>query len=162
MRGAVVGALLSIRVATAPSPTSRPRFVRVGNFVRTYFAESYQTFVAACQKQFSHHADTFPAGGLPLAARVEIIGSRPKTTKLSSPRGDVDNHVKGVLDAATKSGLWSDDGRVECLIATKRWASPDEEEGVLLEVGELTEDALEELRGYSAPVKNKARKRKED
>lgn len=160
LRGAVLGALLTVRVATTPSPTSRPRFARVGNFVRTYFAENYQTFVAGCMKQFAHHADAFPIGGAPLVCRVDIIGTRPKTSKLSSPRGDVDNYAKGALDAATKAGLWSDDGRLECLIVTKRWAGPGETEGVVLEVGELTDGALKELRGYAETPKAAPKQRK--
>ena len=159
LRGAVIGTLLTCRVATAPSPTSRPRFARIGNFVRTYFAENYQTYVADCMKRMAEHAETFPIGGRPLVARFDVIGARPKTTKLSSPRGDVDNYVKGALDAATKAGLWSDDGRIETLIVTKRWAKPGEEPGVLLTVGEMNDEALEEV--YEQPrAKPKATRKK--
>jgi len=157
LRGAVLGSLLTCRVATAPSPTSRPRFARIGNFVRTYFAENYQTYVADCQRAFAVHADSYPIGGHPLVCRVDVIGERPKTTKLSSPRGDVDNYVKGALDAATKAGLWSDDGRIETLIVTKRWAKPGEEPGVLLTVGEMNVESLEEV--YERPLEATKRRK---
>lgn len=147
MRGAVLGALLICRVATAPSPTSRPRFARIGTFVRTYFAKPYQDYVAACVTAFGPYAGSFPIGGRPLVCAVEVIGARPKTTKLTSPRGDVDNYVKGALDAATKAGLWSDDGRIECLIVTKRWAIRDELAGVILAVGEMSPEAVLEVSG---------------
>lgn len=133
MRGAVSGALLSVRVATTPSPASRPRVAKFG----VYYAKSYSTYMADCAKQFAFSAGSFPAGGPPLIACVEIIGERPKTTKLPNPKGDVDNYAKGCLDAATKAGLWSDDSRVEELIVTKRWTLPGEEAGVVLTVGEL-------------------------
>lgn len=159
LRGAVLGALLTCRVATAPSPTSRPRFARIGNFVRTYFAENYQVYCADCVKAFAVFANSFPSGGHPLVCRVDIIGNRPKSTLLTSPRGDVDNYVKGALDAATKAGLWSDDGRLECLIITKRWALPGETEGVELHVGEMNPLAILEISGDQPAPKRRAIKK---
>jgi hypothetical protein len=48
---------------------------------------------------------------------------RPKTGKLPSPLGDVDNYVKAPLDAITHGQLlWHDDKQVVTLLATKRYA----------------------------------------
>jgi Holliday junction resolvase RusA-like endonuclease len=68
---------------------------------------------------------------------VEVVVQRPKTTKLSMPRGDVDNLVKAVLDGGTKAGVWGDDGQIELLLARKRWTEPGEEPGAIINCGEL-------------------------
>lgn len=137
MRGVVLGALLSRAVATTPSAASRPRVAKFG----VYYAKSYSQYMADCAKNFAHVAGSFPVDGLPLIAHVEIIGDRPKVTKLPNPKGDVDNYAKGALDAATKATLWSDDSRLQCLIVTKRWSEPGEEPGVVLTVGEITPES---------------------
>lgn len=133
MRGVALGALLTLSVATTPSAASRPRVAKFG----VYYAKSYSAYMADCARAFALAPGSFPVGGEPLIAHVEIIGDRPKVTKLPNPKGDVDNYAKGALDAATKATLWSDDSRVECLIVTKRWSEPGEEPGVVLTVGEI-------------------------
>lgn len=74
-----------------------------------------------------------------LCCVVEIICQRPKTTKLSHPRGDVDNFVKGALDAATKAGVWGDDTQVIALGVTKRWTEGDEAPGIIFTTGKAKE-----------------------
>lgn len=41
------------------------------------------------------------------------------------PSGDIDNHVKSVLDAMTEAGVWVDDRQVGMLTARKRYAASD-------------------------------------
>ena len=135
-RGAVFGSLLSMRVATTPSPQHR---VIQSKYGKPYHAKTYEIFMADCAKTFAHHAGAYPRGGLPLFAYVEIIGARPKRSSLLAPKGDVDNYVKGVMDGATQANLWSDDTRVHTLIVQKRWSNPGEEPGVIMHVGELRE-----------------------
>ena len=56
--------------------------------------------------------------------RVGCHVTRPKTTKLSAPKPDVDNYAKGVLDVITKDGrFWSDDCQVWDLSVCKAWTS---------------------------------------
>ena len=134
LRGTVVGSLLSLRVVTLPSPQHRVVPTKYG---KPHHTKSYSVFMADCARAFAFHAGTFPIGGPPLVAYVEVIGEHPKKTILSAPKGDCDNYVKGVLDGATSSGLWSDDTRVHALIVTKRWSKPGEKPGVHMHVGEL-------------------------
>jgi Holliday junction resolvase RusA-like endonuclease len=132
VRGAAVGLLLHAAVRATPSPASRPRVGKFG----TYYEKAYSAWKSECQRQLAV-ASTKSFSG-PVAAHVEIICQRPKTTKLSAPKGDVDNYVKGVLDGATQAGVWTDDSQVEVLIATKRWAEPGEDPGAVVHIGALT------------------------
>lgn len=51
---------------------------------------------------------------------------KPKTSKLSFPKPDIDNYEKTILDAITKAGnLWHDDTQVVRLTSMKQWAPDD-------------------------------------
>lgn len=59
----------------------------------------------------------------PVAVSLIFAATRPKTTKLSHPKPDVDNYAKALLDAVTKDGrFWSDDTQVVSLSVDKVWA----------------------------------------
>lgn len=67
----------------------------------------------------------FPPGTTPLHTpldvKIECIVCRPKSTKLSFPKPDVDNLAKAVMDGLNNH-LWKDDSQVIDLRVTKRWA----------------------------------------
>lgn len=132
LRGACVGALLTLRVITTPSPTHRPRVSKWG----TYYAKPYQVYHKDCVQQFAEQKPEVPLKGR-LGCVVETVVARPKTSKLQEPKPDSDNFAKAPLDAATKAGVWGDDSQVVPLASTKRWAEPGEEPGVYLHIGEL-------------------------
>jgi Holliday junction resolvase RusA-like endonuclease len=50
---------------------------------------------------------------------------------------DIDKLTRAVLDSITDSGLWSDDGQVAWIKATKVWADPASVPGVEIMIGEL-------------------------
>lgn len=106
-----------------PVPASRPRF-RVVNmksgksFVHTYHAGRYKKFLEDAEQAIP---PCDPFDQLPGHVRVEIVihVQKPKTSKLSRPRGDLDNYVKGILDVLTRRGYWLDDDEITVLIAEK-------------------------------------------
>jgi Holliday junction resolvase RusA-like endonuclease len=134
LRSVVTGAVMTMRVEAEPSPASRPRVSRFG----TYYTKPYATWKAACQQQMASQiqGEIGPIGTR-LAAVVEVIVQKPKTTKLTAPKGDVDNYAKGVLDGATQAGVWGDDTQVHVLVVTKRWTEPGEEPGAIVHIGAL-------------------------
>ena len=71
-------------------------------------------------------------GFTPLVGQLEVTVhcyvQRPKTTKLPSPRGDIDNFAKAVLDAMNGK-LWDDDKQIESLHVHKTWTEGPEIEG---------------------------------
>lgn len=125
---------MTARVVGIPSPASRPRVTRFG----TYYTKPYVTWMADCQRQMVDQINaSVLAGHGHIWCAVEVIVAKPKTTKLSLPRGDVDNYVKGVLDAGTKAGIWGDDVAIELLLARKRFTVPGEEPGAIITAGVL-------------------------
>lgn len=106
-------------VELAPVPASRPRVSKWG----TYFTGTY--------KQWRKDADeTIPEAGAPMSGNLsvclDLVATKPKTTKRDNPRGDIDNYIKAVLDALTKKGYWHDDDQIVHLYAHKRWPNPQE------------------------------------
>jgi Holliday junction resolvase RusA-like endonuclease len=67
---------------------------------------------------------------------VSHVCKRPKTTKLPHPNGDVDNYLKGTLDAITKAQLvWHDDKQIKTVFADKRFVTGSEEPHTFVRVG---------------------------
>jgi crossover junction endodeoxyribonuclease RusA len=133
LRGACTGALLHFCAQTTPSPAHRPRVTRSGI---TYYEKAYAQYLKDCQRQFAaQHAGTPLDGRLGIV--VETIVQRPKTTKLSDPRGDSDNYAKAVLDGLQKAGVVTDDTQFVPVCATRRFTEPGESPGVNLWIGAL-------------------------
>lgn len=114
----------SVVFAFDPVPASRPRVTRWG----TYHTKPYKHWLdqAARHLKEGFYENTY-LGEQSLLVVVESIVTKARTSKLTRPKGDVDNYAKGPLDAITKAGLhWYDDAQVEVLISSKRFATPGE------------------------------------
>lgn len=115
----------SVVFAFNPVPASRPRVTRWG----TYYPKSYTNWLDQAAKQLKQRlCNSTYLGEQSLLVVVESIVTKARTSKLTRPKGDIDNYTKGPLDAITKAGLhWRDDAQVEVLIASKRFAKPGEQ-----------------------------------
>lgn len=94
---------------------------------RVYYPSAYSKFKAAAARAISGAAAFILSRpkACALAVCLTLRLSRPKTTKLSHPKPDVDNYAKSVLDAANGI-LWDDDSQIVDLRVTKEWAAPGE------------------------------------
>lgn len=80
--------------------------------------------MAAMDAAIPEATDTKLTGRLQVT--VEFVCHKPKTTKLTDPKGDIDNYQKSILDAVTKKGYWGDDVQVVMINAIKRFAVDSE------------------------------------
>lgn len=112
--------------SVAPMPTPRPRFraipVRGKTIVNTYHPKEYTAYLQALEAELREAFGDREVFDAPVRVVVAIAIPKPKTTKLQCPKPDVDNYAKGVLDAATKAGIWTDDTLVVELRAVKEWS----------------------------------------
>lgn len=117
---------LELHLEVDPVPASRPRFVKRGNYTRTYYAGRYKEFlqetgpVALDAALREAGCSSLPFTG-PVSVYCEFHCRRPKTTKLDAPKPDIDNYLKSILDLLQPTVL-KDDAQVEKLYAFKQWA----------------------------------------
>jgi Holliday junction resolvase RusA-like endonuclease len=105
-----------------PVPASRPRVGRWGVF----YSKGYARWKAEADGLLQDVTGDFTEAAL--SVEVEQVCQKPKTSKRFYPRGDVDNHAKGPLDAITRTGrIWKDDDQIVELTVTKRFAKENEQ-----------------------------------
>lgn len=135
-----VGAsMLSLVIGGEPVPASRPRVTRFG----TYYGKNYTKWM----KDSWHYVsslDSLPTDR-PIIVMLEAVVTKPRTSKLSHPRADVDNYAKGPLDLITKAaketgrGVWEDDRQIVFMGISKRFAEPGEDPGFKIYYMETTQ-----------------------
>lgn len=136
MRGAATAALLTLELPGKPVPASRPRMTKTGH---AFIAKPYREWVTAHTPEVKR-LDAVPTDR-PIALMIETVTERPKTTKFTTPMGDVDNFAKGPMDLLTKLGKgWLDDRQIVFLVSTKRWAEDGEQLGFSLTWTEVNDD----------------------
>ncbi|QDP54767.1 MAG: hypothetical protein Unbinned5784contig1000_10 [Prokaryotic dsDNA virus sp.] len=114
-------------VPVSPIPAPRPRVTKQG---WSYYPKRYKDWRKTVGEMLP---DILTDTGLeaplegPLLVAAKFIVKRPKTTKLSHPRGDLDNFEKSLWDALTTAQVWLDDVQIVCSHSSKEWAKPGEE-----------------------------------
>lgn len=122
------GGATCLFIDVEPVPASRPRVSRWG----TYYGKTYENFRVKVKEALRLIRDVQHMSG-PIECLIEIVSKRPKTSKRTTPRGDVDNFAKGPLDSMTNNGsFWDDDDQIIALAVTKRYAEQDEPVGIYL------------------------------
>lgn len=115
-----------------PKPASRPRFTCRGRFAVAYSDKPYAEWIASATALLKDVK--VPQGWDTAAAFCMIVINKvlkPKTSKLTHPKPDVDNYAKSIMDAVTKAGhLWDDDCQVVSLRVSKMFVEDEAEEGV--------------------------------
>lgn len=115
----------SFSIPLEPVPASRPRVSKWG----TYHAKPYKNWLESAADFLQGVSPPFDKGDH-ISAQVEIVCTRAATSKLTRPKGDIDNYVKATLDAINHAeGYWEDDVQVTALTARKRFAKPGEAAG---------------------------------
>lgn len=97
-----------------PIPAARPRVSRWG----TYYPESYKNFLKEAPLSIPPGFKV-PEGLYKVS--IKFFCKKPKKVTLRTPKGDIDNYAKGVLDVLTHSKVWDDDKGVYALFAEKTY-----------------------------------------
>lgn len=144
---AVARETLRILVPGEPCAQGRPKFARMGKFVRAYDpkkSRDWKAYAVACiEGALQAQGITgiaFPTG--PLRVMVTALFTCPKgdhrkipvPRRLHPKRPDAENVAKAVLDAGTAAGLWQDDSQVAILLIQKWVGFQGEAPHVSLEV----------------------------
>jgi Holliday junction resolvase RusA-like endonuclease len=131
-----MGDSFSLVLWVKPVPASRPRVGRWG----TYYGKTYKAYRVAAEEAIPS-CTTTPLTG-ELGATIEFICHKPKTTKRVTPMGDIDNHLKAILDAIVghpkrPKGYMNDDDQIAHIDARKRWVRDDEEPHTTVTIGRI-------------------------
>jgi Holliday junction resolvase RusA-like endonuclease len=126
----------TITLPFPPTPASRPRVTKWG----TYYGKTYKAYRDLADKAIPESRQPPMLGNL--HCTVEFVCPKPKTSKRSNPRGDIDNHVKAALDAITGTkkapkGYWHDDDQITVLHAHKRWPMDFEQPHTRIRIEQL-------------------------
>jgi Holliday junction resolvase RusA-like endonuclease len=111
-----------------PVPAARPRISRWG----AYYPPSYTNFKKLARVSVFNSWGDIPLEG-PLRVHASFHARRPKKTKLAHPKPDVDNYLKGLLDACNGI-VWRDDCQIVEASVSKQWAEPGLPGHITLEV----------------------------
>lgn len=110
-----------------PTPRPRARVITMAGrrpMAVFYSPQEYKAWQTDIGRRLAAlDAPPVPLEG-PLSVELVFTVPKPKTTKLSHPKPDIDNYAKGILDAITADGrFWRDDTQVRTLLATKAWGA---------------------------------------
>ena len=108
-----------------PVAASRPRVTTKGH---TYYAGPYKDFRKNIKPLIEELTEGFEPLVGPLSVEIDIWVKKPKSTKLDSPRADIDNYVKAIFDCFNKI-LWEDDSQITIVHAMKSWTESNEVDG---------------------------------
>ena len=109
---------MSIPVEPVPAP--RPRVSKFG----TYFPANYTAHKKALEAALPPKAQTLLGE---LRVEVELVCPPITKSKFTTPKGDLDNLAKPILDVLTKLGWYGDDRQIVELHITKRFPKPGEQ-----------------------------------
>lgn len=114
---------MHLRLEIAPLPCPRPRIAVRGRFPVAYYPDSYKKWKEKAKELIEAQIEERLHGALRVS--IECYVKKPKTSKLTIPKGDVDNYAKSVLDALTSAGAWADDSQVTNLQVSKDFHHSD-------------------------------------
>jgi Holliday junction resolvase RusA-like endonuclease len=111
---------MKIVLKVDPVPASRPRISRRGF---AYYGKTYEKFrrEARAALDAMKKPKGCPLGG-PLLVKVCFFCKSPKKPTNVWPVGDIDNHVKSILDSLN-GWAWHDDSQIMWLVAEKRYST---------------------------------------
>jgi len=104
-----------------PRPQGRPRFARIGEFVKAYDPKESREYKQTIAAQIAAQNPVYIQDG-PISLEVEFIFARPKSLPKKvqdhTKKPDLDNLLKALKDGMTGI-VWRDDAQIVSLSARK-------------------------------------------
>ena len=132
--------MIEFFIPIEPMATPRPRFAMINGHAVAYPTAAYKMYQAELATFFAtlKLEDPIEVHKGPVELRAQFTMPRPKG-KAIIERGwmkpDLDNMIKGVMDAMTKAAyFWHDDAQVVDLHISKRFANGDDPLGVRVQL----------------------------
>lgn len=125
-----------------PVAQGRPRFARVGRFVRAFDpakSRKWKALAAHWMRMAQHEGVAFPDGAVRVSVTAVFACPKgdfrkvPLGRRLHARRPDAENVAKAALDAGS-GVLWRDDAQVSTLVVVKRIGAQGEAPFVRVEV----------------------------
>lgn len=103
-----------------PTPASRPRVSRKGF---AYYGKTYERYRREAKAALGavKKPKGCPLSG-PLKVRIAFYCRSPKKPSNTWPVGDIDNHIKSILDSLN-GWAWEDDVQIMWIEATKQYSA---------------------------------------
>jgi Holliday junction resolvase RusA-like endonuclease len=116
---------LTIYADIKPMPSPRPRVCRFG----TYMPKTYTAWKKEFIKLGKLCDQTSQQGRLSVFITCDVeppisCSKKEREARLRDgvPAGDLDNHIKSILDAMQEAGVFANDNQVVKLVAEKKYA----------------------------------------
>ena len=110
--------MLYLHLPCNPVPASRPRVTRWG----AYYGKRHNACRSATSALLAEMRDNGTLPLVPLSGRLVVWVvfqvEKPRTSKLVTPRGDIDNYAKLLFDCCSKI-VWEDDVQIDIMSARK-------------------------------------------
>lgn len=127
----------SFFIVGIPKPQARPKFARMGKFVRTYSPKTDWYGICYSEALLNRKQAYTEPIVLSLTFVLPRPKSAPKRVIWPAVRPDIDNYAKAVMDAFTQAGIWKDDGIICSLYASKVYQKDHPDTGCLVVIREM-------------------------
>ncbi|WP_092581227.1 RusA family crossover junction endodeoxyribonuclease [Achromobacter sp. NFACC18-2] len=123
-------------LVVVPKPAPRPRAATIRGHAVMYDPADYKAHKLAL-KSLLPTLDA-PALTGELRMDIEFVCEPIKKSKFTTPKGDLDNLAKPLMDVLTQEGWYGDDRQITALHLTKRFPAPGEDPHINFKLTELT------------------------
>ncbi len=110
-------------IAVSPLPTPRPKVALRGRYPVAYYPKKYNDYYDSLVAMIE--ALNLPTFSTPVSISADFFIEKARTSKLTEPKADIDNLLKGLMDSLQKAGVLEDDKIVvELRKITKQFGEP--------------------------------------
>lgn len=123
---------ITFTIPLKPVAAARPR---ISGKAR-YYPAAYTAYRKDLALHLAQHKPAEPLAG-PLHVKCEFVMPRPKSSKFTTPAGDVDNLWKAITDSCQFAGFYTDDRNIVSGTFSKRFVTEGEDPHTTVNIRQL-------------------------